>query len=62
MDEEAFNSFCGGLPRVSEGTNKELEGPLTAEEVYMALQSMQGGRPLGSMDSHQSSIKLSGLN
>lgn len=30
-DEEAFNSFCGGLPRVSEGTNKDLEGPLTAE-------------------------------
>ncbi len=27
-NEGAFNSFCSGLPRVSEETNKELEGLL----------------------------------
>ena len=32
-DEGAFNSFCSGLPRVPEETNKEL----TEEEVYAAL-------------------------
>ena len=43
----ALNSFCSGLPRVLEEINKELEGPLTAEEVYTALQSMQGGKTPG---------------
>ncbi|XP_022625060.1 uncharacterized protein LOC111239456 [Seriola dumerili] len=38
-DDGAFNLFCGGLPRVSEETNKELEGPLTTEEVSMVLQN-----------------------
>ena len=46
-DEEAFNSFCSGLPKVSGETNKELEALLTSEEVYAALQSMQGGRAPG---------------
>ncbi|KAI3367138.1 hypothetical protein L3Q82_008135 [Scortum barcoo] len=41
-DEGAFNSSCSGLPRVSEETNKELEGPLTSEEVFAVLQSMKG--------------------
>ena len=46
-DEEAFDSFCSGLPKVSKETNKELEAPLTSEEVYAALQSMQGGKAPG---------------
>ncbi|KAI3363546.1 hypothetical protein L3Q82_012152 [Scortum barcoo] len=41
-DEGAFNSSCSGLPRFSEETNKELEGPLTSEEVFAVLQSMKG--------------------
>ena len=36
-DEGTFDSFFNRLPRVLEETNKEVEGPLTTEEVYMAL-------------------------
>lgn len=46
-DEESFDSFCSGLPRVSEEANKELEGPLTTDEMYEALQSMQVGKAPG---------------
>lgn len=40
QDKEAFNSFCNGLPRVSEETSKELEGPVTADDLLVALKSM----------------------
>ncbi|KAI3361897.1 hypothetical protein L3Q82_002225 [Scortum barcoo] len=46
-DEGAFNSSCSRLPRVSEETNKELEGPLTSEEVFAVLQNMKGGKAPG---------------
>ena len=46
-DEEAFDSFCSGLPKVSEEASNELEAPLTVEEVYAALQSMKGGKAPG---------------
>ena len=46
-DQETFDSFCSGLPRVSEEANKELEGPLTAGELDRALQGMQGGKAPG---------------
>ncbi|KAI3355591.1 hypothetical protein L3Q82_018419, partial [Scortum barcoo] len=46
-DEGAFNSSCSRLPRISEETNKELEGPLTSEEVFAVLQSMKGGKASG---------------
>ncbi|KAJ4931707.1 hypothetical protein JOQ06_010147 [Pogonophryne albipinna] len=45
-DDGGFNLFCRDLPTVSEETNKELDGPLTEEELCAALKSMQGGRPL----------------
>ena len=32
---------------MSEETNRELEGPLTEEEVFAALQSVQGGKAPG---------------
>ena len=46
-DDAVFDSFCENLPTVSEETNRELEGPLTEEEVFVALQSVQGGKAPG---------------
>ncbi|KAJ4933762.1 hypothetical protein JOQ06_006573, partial [Pogonophryne albipinna] len=46
-DDGGFNLFCRGLPTVSEETNKELDGPLTEEELCAALKSMQGGKAPG---------------
>ena len=47
-DGDTFDLFCSGLPRVSEEKNKELEGPLTTEELYAVLQEyMQGGEAPG---------------
>ncbi|KAJ4941872.1 hypothetical protein JOQ06_011745, partial [Pogonophryne albipinna] len=46
-DDGVFNLFCRGLPTVSEETNKELDGPLTEEELCEALKSMQGGKDPG---------------
>ncbi|KAJ4939822.1 hypothetical protein JOQ06_029258, partial [Pogonophryne albipinna] len=46
-DDGGFNLFCRGLPTVSEETNKELNGPLTEEELCAALKSMQGGKAPG---------------
>ena len=47
VDDAVFDSFCENLPTVSEETNRELEGPLTEEEVFVALQSVQGGKAPG---------------
>ena len=60
-EEGFFDSFCNGLHRVSEETIKELEGPLTSEEVYMALQSMQGEKLLELMEFHKNFSKPYGL-
>ncbi|KAJ4919191.1 hypothetical protein JOQ06_000140 [Pogonophryne albipinna] len=46
-DDGGFHLFCRGLPTVSEETNKELDGPLTEEELCAALKSMQGGKAPG---------------
>ncbi|KAJ4926953.1 hypothetical protein JOQ06_014695 [Pogonophryne albipinna] len=46
-DDGGFNLFCRGLPTVSEETNKELDGPLTEEELCEALRSMQRGKAPG---------------
>ncbi|KAJ4928837.1 hypothetical protein JOQ06_004461 [Pogonophryne albipinna] len=35
-DDGGFNLFCRGLPTVSEETNKELDGPLTEEELALS--------------------------
>ena len=37
----------GGLPQLSEEVNSQLDRPLTPQELYAALQSMQGRRALG---------------
>ncbi|XP_035853760.1 uncharacterized protein LOC118494306 [Sander lucioperca] len=46
-DNESFTRFCRDLPTVSGDDNEELEGPLTEEEVFRALQGMQGGKAPG---------------
>ena len=43
-DNAVFATFCENLPTASEKTNRELEGPLTQQEVFAALQSVQGGK------------------
>ncbi|KAJ4923422.1 hypothetical protein JOQ06_021421, partial [Pogonophryne albipinna] len=50
--QRAVDFYCDlftseGLPTVSEETNKELDGPLTEEELCAALKSMQGGKAPG---------------
>ncbi|KAJ3595539.1 hypothetical protein NHX12_004842 [Muraenolepis orangiensis] len=40
--ETLSEGFCNGLPQVSEEANKQLEGPLTIQELQTALQGMQG--------------------
>ena len=46
-EDAVFDSFCENLPTVSVETNRELEGPLTEDEVFSALQSVQGGKAPG---------------
>uniref|UniRef100_A0A8C2FKM2 Reverse transcriptase domain-containing protein n=1 Tax=Cyprinus carpio TaxID=7962 RepID=A0A8C2FKM2_CYPCA len=41
------NIFLDSLPKVSEEGNHDLEGVLTLEELYKALQSMESGRAPG---------------
>ncbi|KAF7659079.1 hypothetical protein LDENG_00003490 [Lucifuga dentata] len=45
--EELFNSFCEGLPKASQDSNKLLDQPFTLSELYTALQSMQGQKAPG---------------
>ena len=40
--DAVFDAFCENLPTVSEENNRQLEGPLTKEEVFAALQSVLG--------------------
>ena len=46
-DEESFESFCDGLSQLPEVVSMEVEGPLHREELWAALQSMEGGRAPG---------------
>jgi len=46
-NNEFFQDFCGGLPKVPEEVNASLEGPLVAGELYAALQGMEGGKAPG---------------
>ncbi len=47
VDEEMMEEVYGGLPQVSRDTNSQLENPLTLQELYAALQSMQGRKAPG---------------
>ncbi|KAA8593148.1 hypothetical protein FQN60_009264 [Etheostoma spectabile] len=46
-NEELFESFSEGLPKVPTDVNAELEEPLALEELFTALQSMEGGKAPG---------------
>lgn len=41
-NEELMEEVCGGLPQISAEVNSQLDSPLTPQELYTALQSMQG--------------------
>ena len=42
-----MEEVCGGLPQVSREANSQLDSPLTPQELYAALQSMQGRKAPG---------------
>ena len=42
-----YESFCGELLKVPQDMNTGLDGPLTMQELYTALQSMEGGKAPG---------------
>lgn len=45
--DNLLDTFSEELPQVSEETNCHLECPLSTQELYLALQSMQGQRAPG---------------
>ena len=46
-EDSLIEGFTGGMPQVSAETNSCLEGPLEMQELYAALQGMQGRRAPG---------------
>ena len=42
-----MEEVCAGLPQLSEEVNSQLDRPLTPQELFAALQSMQGQRAPG---------------
>uniref|UniRef100_A0A8P4KAC5 Reverse transcriptase domain-containing protein n=1 Tax=Dicentrarchus labrax TaxID=13489 RepID=A0A8P4KAC5_DICLA len=46
-NEELMEEVCGGLPQISREANQQLDSPLTPQELYAALQSMQGRKAPG---------------
>ena len=46
-NDECFDSFCDGMPKISEDDHLELKAPLVGTELHAALQSMDGGKSPG---------------
>lgn len=44
---EVAQSFYEGLPKVSKEANMELDAPISADELYSALQSLESGKSPG---------------
>lgn len=46
-NDELFDCFCDGLPKISSVDHLELKAPLVGEELHAALQGMDGGKSPG---------------
>ncbi|KAK0138223.1 Transposon TX1 uncharacterized protein [Merluccius polli] len=46
-NDECFDSFCDGMPQISDDDHLELKAPLVGAELHVALQGMDGGKSPG---------------
>ncbi|KAK0137006.1 Transposon TX1 uncharacterized protein [Merluccius polli] len=46
-NDECFDSFCDGMPQISDDDHLELKAPLVGAELHAALQGMDGGKSPG---------------